>query len=259
MKKQLSPWVNRSLYILILLVVWEATARYSGVSPLVLPPVSGVFKVLFSSLLDGSLAANTLLSLGLIAAGLGIGSTLGILLAVGAARWKPARDLVDTLLLIFHPLPGIALFPLVILWFGVGYFSIVILIVHSVLWPMVTNLLSGFESLPEIYRMVGTNYQLKPAAFSFYILLPGSFPQFIAGFKIGWARAWRALISAEMIFGAAGGLGGLGWFIFKRRVFMDTPGIFAGLIVIIVIGMLVEDLIFTAVEKRTVLRWGMKS
>jgi NitT/TauT family transport system permease protein len=60
-----------------------------------------------------------------------------------------------------------------------------------------------------------------------------------------------------MIFGAAGGEGGLGWFIFKRRVFMDTPGIFAGLIVIIFIGILVEDLVFNKLEEITIRKWGM--
>lgn len=252
----LSRWAGRAGWLVLVLAVWELTARFSGVSPMVLPPVTAVFRTLVSSLADGTLFANIALSLGLIAAGLLTGGFLGLLLAVSAARWRAAGSFVDTMLLIFHPLPGIALFPLIILWFGVGYLSIVILIVHSVLWPMVTNLLSGFRSLPDIYRLVGRNYELKPPAFSVHILIPGSFPHFLSGLKIGWARAWRALISAEMVFGAAGGLGGLGWFIFKRRVFMDTPGIFSGLIVIIIIGMLVEDLVFAVLEQKTVRRWG---
>jgi NitT/TauT family transport system permease protein len=248
--------VDRVGWLFLVLVVWELTARFSGVSSLVLPPVTAVFRTLASSAVDGTLVSNTVLSLGLIAAGLIFGVGTGLLLAVAAVRWKTAGSFVETMLLIFHPLPGIALFPLIILWFGVGYLSIIILIVHSVLWPMVTNLLSGFRSLPEIYRLVGRNYELKPPAFSIYILIPGSFPHLLSGLKIGWARAWRALISAEMVFGAAGGMGGLGWFIFKRRVFMDTPGIFSGLIVIIIIGMLVEDFVFAVLERKTVRRWG---
>jgi NitT/TauT family transport system permease protein len=60
-----------------------------------------------------------------------------------------------------------------------------------------------------------------------------------------------------MIFGAVGSKGGLGWYIFKQRVFMDTAGMFAGLMIIVVIGIIVEDFIFTLVEARTIKKWGL--
>jgi len=60
-----------------------------------------------------------------------------------------------------------------------------------------------------------------------------------------------------MIFGATGGKGGIGWYIFNKRVFMDTPGLFAGLIVIIIIGILVEDLAFGKLEETTIKKWGI--
>ena len=164
---------------------------------------------------------------------------------------------VETLVSIAHPLPGIALLPLIILWFGAGEISIIFIIVHSVVWPLVLNLLAGFKAIPKIYKQVGNNYGLNSLKIIRYIMLPASLPYFLTGMRISWARAWRALISAEMIFGAAGGKGGLGWFIFKNRVFMDTTGIFAGLIIIVVIGMLVEDLIFEKLEKVTIKKWGM--
>jgi NitT/TauT family transport system permease protein len=124
---------------------------------------------------------------------------------------------------------------------------------------MALNLLAGFRSIPPIYRDVGRNIGLKPLQNTGLIMIPAAVPFLLAGLKIGWARAWRALISAEMIFGAAGGEGGLGWFIFKRRVFMDTPGIYAGILVIVVIGILVEDGFFRQIERLTVKKWGMSN
>jgi NitT/TauT family transport system permease protein len=90
-------------------------------------------------------------------------------------------------------------------------------------------------------------------------MIPAAFPYFLAGVKTGWARAWRAIIGAEMVFGAAGGTGGIGWFIFTKRVFMDTAGMFAGIFVIILIGILVEELILDQLEKKTVKKWGMST
>ena len=86
-------------------------------------------------------------------------------------------------------------------------------------------------------------------------MLPASIPQIISGLKIAWARAWRALISAEMLFGITSGKGGLGWYIYDRRIFMDTPGMYAGLMVLVLIGLIFESLIFNGLEKMTSRRW----
>ena len=91
----------------------------------------------------------------------------------------------------------------------------------------------------------------------FYIMVPAAFPYLLTGFKIGWSRAWRAIIAAEMVFGTAGVSGGLGWYIYKERYLMDISGVFAALVVIGIIGILVEDLLFGFIERKTVKRWGM--
>ena len=73
----------------------------------------------------------------------------------------------------------------------------------------------------------------------------------------GWAFAWRTLIAAELVFGASSGKGGLGWYIFQNRNELLTDNVFAGLVMVIAIGLLVEGLIFRTVERITVRRWGM--
>ena len=118
---------------------------------------------------------------------------------------------------------------------------------------------AGFKAIPEIYKKIGRNYEFSTMDILFRILLPASLSYIIAGIKIGWARAWRASISAEMIFGATGGIGGIGWYIFNKRVFMDTAGLFAGLIVIILIGIVIENFVFGRLEKATIKKWGMES
>ena len=86
-------------------------------------------------------------------------------------------------------------------------------------------------------------------------MLPASFPHILGGIRTGWARAWQASVAAELVFGAAGGNGGLGWFLYKKRFMMETPGVFAGMLVIVLIGIAVEYIVFTWVEINTVRKW----
>ena len=89
--------------------------------------------------------------------------------------------------------------------------------------------------------------------------LPGALPSIVSGLKIGWAFAWRTLIAAELVFGVSSGAGGLGWFIFENKNMLDIPNVFAGLLTVILIGLVVENLIFQTIERRTVQRWGMQA
>lgn len=252
-------WLKRLLWILLFAIIWQTITVFNWANPALLPPLSQIFGSLNQSLYSGEMLQATWLSLKLILGGLLIGMLVALLLAGLSMVSKIGQSFTDTVTAIAHPLPGIALLPVIILWLGTGSEAILFIIIHSVVWPMTLNLLAGFRSIPAIYREVGRNIGLNPLQNTGLIMIPASMPFLLAGLKIGWARAWRALISAEMIFGAAGGEGGLGWYIFKRRVFMDTPGIYAGIIVIVIIGILVEDVFFHQVERLTVKKWGMSN
>lgn len=248
---------SKYIWIVIMLIVWEAVAKFAPVSPLAFPSLELVGAALINSILNGDILFQMLFSLGLIFLGLVIGVLLAFVMSSLSVISPVFESFVDTCVSIFHPLPGIALLPLIILWIGTGTEAILFIIVHSVLWPMILNMTAGFKSIPVVYKKIGRNYEFSSLKIIFKIYIPASLPYLIAGLKIGWARAWRATISAEMIFGASGGIGGIGWYIFNKRVFMDTPGIFAGLVMIIFTGILVEDFFFVKIEEKTVKKWGM--
>ena len=253
-----NKYLQRIFWFLLITVSWELISRSGWFSPLIFPSVGIIVQAFYAAMLSGELLRQAIFSLALIFRGLLISLLIALILALLSISSKKVASLVETLIAVAHPLPGTALMPLVLIWFGAGSSSIIFIIVHSVLWPMLLNLITGFKSIPTIYRLIGENYRLSSFKIMWYIMIPASLPYFLAGLKIGWARAWRALISAEMLFGAAGGIGGLGWFIFKKRVFFDLPGVFAGIIVIIIIGVLVEDLFFDRIEEITVKKWGMQ-
>jgi NitT/TauT family transport system permease protein len=158
----------------------------------------------------------------------------------------------------FNPLPAIALLPLALLWFGLGNPSLIFVLIHSVLWPVSLNTHSGFLSVSDTMRMAGNNYGLTGIRFVLKILIPAAFPSILTGLKIGWAFAWRTLIAAELVFGVSSGSGGLGWFIFENRNQLEVANVFAGLTTVIIIGLLVESVIFRTIELHTVRKWGMQ-
>ncbi|MFZ5640327.1 MAG: ABC transporter permease [Bacillota bacterium] len=248
---------KRAVFILLLIILWEAAARSGFFPPLLFPPLASIWQAFAEGVRSGELVGNAVFSLYLIIAGLAIAAISAVVLSTLAMVSKTFNNFVETAVAVLDPLPGIALLPLAILWFGTGEEAIIFIIVHGTLWPMVLNALSGFKTVPPIYKEVGQNIGLSGPRLVLSIMAPAAFPYLLTGVKIGWSRAWRSLIAAEMVFGTAGVSGGLGWYIYKQRYLMDISGVFAALIVIIIIGILIEDLLFGVIERKTVRRWGM--
>ena len=249
--------LRKAAILAALLAAWEAWTRLGEVSPLLFPPASTVLAAFGRSLANGEVPGYAAQSLQVLLTGMALGSALALVLTTLAVSTRLGAEFLETLTSMFNPLPAIALMPLSLLWFGLGVQSLIFVIIHSVLWPMSLNTYTGFVTVPPTLRRVGQNFGLSGWRLVLGILLPAAFPYILSGLKIGWAFAWRTIIAAEMVFGVAGSQGGLGWFIYQNRFEMNTDLVFAGLLTVILIGLLVENLIFRWIEKRTVLRWGM--
>ncbi len=264
--KPLSAWervynvtIVRKLVILVALAVaWELYARWLN-NPLLFPTFGATVDAFVDGFVHGTLLLKAWTSIKVLLVGYAAGIALAALLTVVAITSRVGTDFLETLTAMFNPLPAIALLPLALIWFGLGAGSIVFVLIHSVLWAVALNTHSGFLAVSNTLRMVGRNYGLRGLAYVGKILIPAAFPSILTGFKIGWAFAWRTLIAAELVFGVSSGSGGLGWFIYENKNQLEIPSVFAGLLTVIVIGLLVENVIFRSVEARTVRRWGMQS
>jgi NitT/TauT family transport system permease protein len=253
-----SATLRKSLVIIALILVWEAYARYLD-NPLLFPSFSDTVSALVARTLDGTLPLRVWSSVQTLLIGYLCGVALAAVMTVVAINTRIGTDLLETLTAMFNPLPAIALLPLALIWFGLGRGSVVFVLVHSVLWAVALNTHSGFLGVSPTLRMVGRNAELRGLNYVRLILVPAAFPSILTGLKIGWAFAWRTLIAAELVFGVSSGQGGIGWFIFENRNMMDTSAVFAGLLTVIIIGLIVENFFFRAIELRTVRRWGAQS
>jgi len=250
--------LRKTVLLVVLAAVWEVYARFLN-KPQMLPELSDTVRALKASLLSGTLTRAVGYSMILLLKGYGLGLLLAVALTAFASVSRIGSDLLETLTSMFHPLPSIALLPMAFLWFGIGEGGLIFVIVHAVLWSVALNTHAGFKAVSPTLRMVGRNYGLSTTGYILRILIPGAFPSILSGLKTGWAFAWRTLIAAELVFGANGKGGGLGWYIYVNKNELRIPEVFAGLLTVMVLGLAVENLVFKTVEKRTVRRWGMES
>ena len=251
--------VRKFTVLLGAIVIWELYTRIAEVPPLIFPTFGDTVIALWKGFTQYGLASQIRASMGILLAGYMIGIAIGAALSFIAVSSRFGSDVLGTLTSMLNPLPAVALLPLAMIWFGLGAKSLVFVLLHSIVWPVALNTHTGFMSVPEPLRMVGRNYGLRNIRYVAKLLVPAALPSILAGLKLGWAFAWRTLIAAELVFGAAAEGGGLGWFIFASRNEMDIPGAFAGLLTVILIGFLVENVIFRNIEQRTLVRWGMQS
>ena len=255
-------WNNAALRKAVLLVAlalaWELYARWLN-NPLLVPTFSATVSALWEGLTAGPLLGRAGFSIKVLLMGYAVGIAIAALLTAFAVSSSIGTDLLETLTAMFNPLPAIALLPLALLWFGLGNPSLIFVMVHSVLWAVALNTHSGFTSVSNTLRMVGQNCGLTGPRYVLKILIPAAFPSILTGLKIGWAFAWRTLIAAELVFGVSSGQGGLGWFIYENKNLLEVPNVLAGLFSVILIGLMVENLVFRNIEGRTVRRWGMQN
>lgn len=257
MKSKALKTLRQLLFLSALLVIWELVARVGHLPSLLFPSFTSVITSFNAQVVNGELINRTFFSLYLIGIGLGIALVIALVITALTVCFSFFSEWVQVLMAIMHPLPGIAILPVIILWLGTGPQSIIAVIMISAVWPVIANLSIGLRSVPSTQIEVGKNLGLSQLKLTWSILLPGAFPHILSGLRIAWARAWQAAVAAEMVFGASGGEGGLGWFIYKKRFFLETSDVFAGMIVIVLIGLIVERVGFEWIENRTVRRWGM--
>lgn len=251
------------IFIATILVIWECVAKahlFGVSSELIFPTLEAILKAFVKNFISGYAGVSLWKYIGnsllLLSEGLAIGILLSFILSGLSMLNKYIYSVFNMLISIFDLLPGVALLPIVIIIFGISPGVIIFLVIHSVIWPLSRNILDGFNSVPQIYIEAGQNIGLSGFRLVLGVYLPASFSYILSGIKISWSRAWRGLISAEMIFGIAS-LPGLGLYINQMRVSLKNAEMYSTLIVIILLGVIVQYGILQPIEHFTVKKWQM--
>ncbi|MBN2794615.1 MAG: ABC transporter permease [Clostridia bacterium] len=246
---------NKIVFMVLFGLIWELIVQLEIYPVALMPSIFQVIESFYKHRLD--LFQGTTYSLWMITKGLGLSFLIMILFVFLSSRYKIWRDWIDLWTKLLHPIPGVALLPLVVLWFGISNEAVMVIMIHAALWPMFINVHMEYEKIHREYKEVIKAYKLSFLKKVTKVYLPGCLPGIVTGLRIGWHRAWRAFISAEMIYSVMGNHSGLGWFIFERRVYMDTAGLLAGILVIMFCSILIESFVFDAIERRTIKKWAV--
>ena len=241
--------------LLLILIVWEIIFRARIVSELLFPSPLDVLAQFWHS--AGDLSMRVGVTLSFIVYAMAIALFLSFLLTFLSMKSQIVASIMEMILAMMHPLPSVALLPLLIIWFGLGPLSLLIVVLNSALWPIFLNAYTGFRTVHQTYIEVGRNIGLKGLKLFWHVILPSALPYLITGFEISWARSWRAAIAVELVFGAATTAGGIGWTIYMSYFDMEAPLMVAAIFTIALVGVLAEKLGMETLENKTILKWGM--
>lgn len=248
--------VRRGLLAILLLLLWQAAVVITGVKPLLVPAPTDVVQALIRDTLNLKIIDATIFTLRTLVIGTLVGMAIGLVLATLAVLSRTGHDVLKLLVSIFNPLPSIAILPLAMIWFGLTPTAIVVVILNSTVWPIALNADMGFRTVSPTLQRAARTLGVRGLRMVVEVLLPAALPHLLTGVRMAWAFAWRTVVAAELVFGVAGGAGGLGFYINQSRYFLATSSVFAGLFVISMLGLLIEAA-FVLIERRSVERWGM--
>jgi NitT/TauT family transport system permease protein len=246
--------IRALLSVLALLALYEAFAR-SGMFPRALmPTLSEVGATLWSMLLDGSMLGHVTGTLSRVMIGFAAAVAIGLPLGILMARYGPVERFCMPLVSALMPIPSLAWVPIFILWFGIGNTVAVLVVFYASLFPVLLNTWTGVRSVNPLWIRAAGAMGAQERTLFWKVIIPGSSAFIITGLRQAFIRAWIAVIGAEML---ASSDWGLGWVIFDAKEFLNADIMLASIAMIGLIGFLFERLAFGALERATVVRWGM--
>jgi len=208
-KNRLSRWVRPALGLLLpvtLGLAWEIVVREGFASGRLAPPPSVIFATFVDLARTGDLQRNTLVTLGRVAAGFGLGAGAATIVGAAAGYSPLIRRLLDPSLQALRAIPSIAWVPLFILWLGIFEASKITLIAVGVFFPVYLGLMGAIQSVDRKLVEVGRAFRLSDVAMVQRILLPAVLPAYVISLRSGLGLGWMFVVAAELM-GASSGLG----------------------------------------------------
>lgn len=236
-----------------LLGLWILLAKLKIWPPYLFPTPWDVGGAMWAGFADRTFWIAIAVSMKRILVGYGISVVLGMMLGLGLASSKFLEETLGGLLVSLQSLPSICWFPLAMLWFGLGEKAITFVVITGSLLSVTIAMEAGRKQMPKIYGMAGRNLGARGFPLFWYVLLPASLPFILSGLKQGWAFAWRSLIAAEMIRRSLG----LGQLLMDGRDLNDMSAVLSVMILIVVIGYVVDGVVFNGMERRLQHKWGL--
>jgi len=224
------------LIALSVLALWELGVRGGIIEALHFPSPTTIARTVGRLLANGELLEHTLATLMRVGWGVGIGGTLGFGLGLAMGRSARLKGAVDPLVGALHPLPKIAILPLIMVLFGIGDLTLVVVIAAGSFFPMVINTVAGVSQINPIHFDIARIHRASRMRVMHRVVLPGAAPSVLAGLRLALNTALLITVAVEMV-AARSGLGAMIWMAWTT---LRTEEIYVALVATVVFGLAVN-------------------
>ena len=257
-KNSLKNILKNILFFVGLLAAWQliyylGTQVLEWWKPYAVPNPIGVWNSFVRLLMDGGLLLAVLASLKRAFLGFVISIVLGGVIGLAITNSSYLNQNLKPVLLGVQALPSICWVPFAILWYGLNEKSIIFVVVMGSIFSISLTVENGFKSVLPIYVKAAKTMGANQKDLYFRVLLPAALPTFIVGLKQGWSFAWRALMAGEVMSATIG----LGYTLMMGRDTADINQVMAVMVIIVIVGIVIEKLIFDAVERKVLSKRGL--
>jgi NitT/TauT family transport system permease protein len=242
--------------VAIVIAVWQLTVWTGWRPSYVLPGPARVFAELGELIGTAKFWSAVATTLRRAATGFGLAVAIGTALGVVVSRSQMLRRAFGSFLTGLQSMPSIAWFPFAILLFKLSESAILFVVVLGAAPSVANGLVNGIDHIPPLLLRAGRVLGARGLASLRHVVLPAALPGYVAGLKQGWAFSWRSLMAGELlvIIETRPALGSQLQF---ARELSDAPALIAMMIVVLLIGILVDSLVFAAIEQRIRRRRGL--
>lgn len=244
------------LFAIIVVVLWHFTVASGLVRSFVFPGPLDVAQRFYELAADGSLWRYIWLSLQRMFIGYSISVVGGVLVGVLCVRSWLFKETVGSLILSLQSLPSVCWLPVALLLVGINERAVLAVVILGALFSIAVATEGAIRNIPPIYLKVGRVMGARGFTYARDVLIFASLPELVGGLKLGWTFAWRSLMAAELI---RQDVLGVGRMLEIGRQFNDAAMMIAGIITILVIGLIADLAIFGSLERIVRRRWGLEA
>jgi NitT/TauT family transport system permease protein len=252
--KKLFLYYRKSIAVILFLALWEIAPRVGLADSQFVPPLSKIFSTFQAMLPDGKLPLHIALSLRRSI--LGFFSAIAIALPLGfilGGWFKRIEEYLQPLLTLLSKINPFSMFPIFILFFGIGELTKVIIILWVCVWPVLFGTINGVKGIDPLLIKAALAMGTSKIGLFRKVVLPGAAPNIFAGLKQGAGSSFFMLIAAEMI----GSTAGLGFLVLNSQINFQIPRLYVAVIIIAILGLLINHII-VRLERKT-LHWREES
>lgn len=251
-------YIHALLFFLILIVLWQILVQSEIWSPVLVPSPIQVGEYLLTAFEDGTLLTATYVTIKRLVQGYLAGFLFGLPLGLLNARFQLFEDTIGILALGLQTLPSVCWAPLAILWFGQTEKAMFFIVVMGSVWSIALATDSGVRHVSPLYIRAARTMGSKGLHTWIKVIIPAALPYIISGMKQGWAFAWRSLMAAEVYITVLTGFG-LGNLLHYGRELHAMDAVIGVMLIIVMVGLLVDKVLFSPLERFMHNRWGTKN